>query len=280
MFAVIPTRRSSFWSLTMLRVWSRLRLCRRSHVEWKLWGLLRFWRSSKVSNWVGRYCKRKWRRSMESLRNKYWWKYVVRMSSGRRRFGSDCLGSGPDEGLSASASMWCRLGRRTPTSQGTSCGCFVGISSTRGECSSKDTRWSRWRSSWLSCHDALSETTRIYPLQELNLWTTSQHNLSEETQRNLTWRNRQWRSEMRKWRKGSQNCRSSKMERKERVRWLLRVTSRRTCCINAERKKEWWWQTLWKRVEWTWLEQSQEDGSKRKSEKKEVKIEILPLPEE
>ena len=43
---------------------------------------------------------------------------------------------------SEAASLWSGFGRRTSASQGRYCGCFVGISSTRGECSSKIVRQS------------------------------------------------------------------------------------------------------------------------------------------
>ena len=52
---------------------------------------------------------------------------------------------------SESASLWSGLGRRTSASQERSCGCFVGTSSTRGECSLKNVWQSRSQSSRLSC---------------------------------------------------------------------------------------------------------------------------------
>ena len=78
--------------------------------------------------------------------------------------------------LSGSVFLWSGPGRRTAASQGRSCGCFVGILSTRGECSSKDVRQNHSRPSRPSCrgskwcclllrivlHDALSEVTKIY----------------------------------------------------------------------------------------------------------------------
>ena len=48
------------------------------------------------------------------------------------------------------------------------------------------------------------------------------------------------------------------MERKERARWLFRVTSWRMSCVSAARKKEWWLQTVLKRLEWTWESQSRD----------------------
>ena len=50
-----------------------------------------------------------------------------------------------------SISLWFGPGRRTSASQGKSCGCYVGTSSIRGECSSKDVWQSRSRPSLPSC---------------------------------------------------------------------------------------------------------------------------------
>ena len=68
--------------------------------------------------------------------------------------------------------------------EGRSCGCFVGTSSIRGECSLKGVWWSRSRPSRLSClgqsgvglllrvvlQDAMSEVTKFYPPLKLRVF--------------------------------------------------------------------------------------------------------------
>ena len=86
--------------------------------------------------------------------------------------------------LSGSVFVWCGLGQRTSASQGRSCECCAGTSSTRGVYSSKDVRQSRSRPSRLSCQgskwicllfrivlqDALNKVTNIYPPLKLRVF--------------------------------------------------------------------------------------------------------------
>ena len=84
------------------------------------------------------------------------WEILMEMESFKHRASEEVVGAVALVLDLAKAFEWVSLpevwaGRRTSASQGRSCGCCMGISSTTSECSSKDVWRSRSRLSQLSC---------------------------------------------------------------------------------------------------------------------------------
>ena len=122
--------------------------------------LIRWWvavRAPEVAKWQQR-CRIEW--DATDGRNggaqRTIWEILVEMERFKYRAREEVLGAVAlvldlAKALERVSPLWCGPGRHTSASQGRSCGCFVGFSSTRAECTSKDVWRSRSRLSRLSC---------------------------------------------------------------------------------------------------------------------------------
>ena len=206
------------------------------------------------------FFKRGWSTCAEEMRRECWW--------WREMKGNSTLHS-------------------TSASQGRSCGCFAGTSSTRGECSSKDVRRSFSRLSLLACQGR-SGAVCSYKLCCRMRWAKPQRVHVDDITALVMGRNKtvaeMVKKVMKRLReevveKRPQIVSFMNMERKERVRWLRRVSSWKRNAAMQQGRRSGDGRQCWST--WSGLENKCEEvGRERKSETEEVQGEILDHSEE